>query len=161
MTEGVLVMGYGNALRTDDGLGWHAAERLADDRRLIGATVTSRLQLTPELALDVSRATLVVLVDARHDVPAGVLSVRRVTRSSDARLTWSHHVDPAGLLALAEDLYGRAPAMFTVGLGVASIEAGDDLSPAIRAALPTVIDAVVDLVVAHAAGAALAEASRA
>ena len=34
MTGGVLVVGYGNALRTDDGLGWHAAERLADDPRL-------------------------------------------------------------------------------------------------------------------------------
>ncbi len=161
MTEGVLVIGYGNALRTDDGLGWHVAERLADEPRLIGATITSRLQLTPELALDVSRATLVVLVDARHDDLAGVLSVRRVTRSSDARLTWSHHVDPAGLLALAEELYGRAPVMFTVGLGVASLEAGDALSPAIRAALPTVIDAVADLVVAYTTDRALSEPSRA
>jgi len=29
VTDDVLVIGYGNSLRTDDGLGWHAAERLA------------------------------------------------------------------------------------------------------------------------------------
>jgi hydrogenase maturation protease len=161
VTEGVLVIGYGNALRTDDGLGRHAAERLAHDPRLVGATVMSRHQLTPELALDVSRAQLAVLVDARHDVPAGVLSVRAVTRTADARPSWSHHLDPASLLALADELYGHVPVMFTVGLGIASLEAGDDLSPAVRAALPTVIDAVADLVLAQGADRALTEPSRA
>ena len=32
MTSRVLVVGYGNALRTDDGLGWHVADLLAADR---------------------------------------------------------------------------------------------------------------------------------
>ena len=35
--RGVLVVGYGNSLRGDDGLGWHAALRLAADPRLAGA----------------------------------------------------------------------------------------------------------------------------
>ena len=48
MTDGVLVVGYGNALRTDDGVGWHAAERLADDPRLADATVIAVHQLTPD-----------------------------------------------------------------------------------------------------------------
>ena len=33
MTRAVLVIGYGNPLRTDDGLGWHAAD---DWRRTLG-----------------------------------------------------------------------------------------------------------------------------
>ena len=39
MTDSVaasLVIGYGNPLRSDDGVGWHVAERLADDPRLAG-----------------------------------------------------------------------------------------------------------------------------
>ena len=54
--DGVLVIGYGNALRTDDGFGWHAAGRLAADPRLDGAEILQLHQLTPELALDISRA---------------------------------------------------------------------------------------------------------
>ena len=61
---GVLVVGYGNPLRSDDGIGWHAADLLATDPRLAGAQVLTHHQLAPELAEDISRASLVVLVSA-------------------------------------------------------------------------------------------------
>ena len=79
MTDaGVLVVGYGNSLRGDDGIGWHAARLLTDDPRLAGARVLACHQLVPELAVDVSRAALVVLVDAAADGDPGAVSVRRV-----------------------------------------------------------------------------------
>lgn len=102
MTTGVLVVGYGNALRTDDGLGWHAAELLAEDPRLDGAAVLARHQLTPELALDVSRATLVVLVDASHGPSPGTFTIERVEPAGRTGTTWSHHLDPASLVGLAD-----------------------------------------------------------
>jgi hydrogenase maturation protease len=151
MTDGVLVVGYGNALRTDDGLGWHAADRLADDPRLAGVTVLQRHQLMPELALDVSAAALVVLVDASHVPPPGTFTVTQVERASDAATTWSHQLSPPTLLALAHELYGRAPDVFLVSAGVESLELGDRLSPVVEAALPRVVDAVAKLVAAHAA----------
>ncbi|HEX2755571.1 MAG TPA: hydrogenase maturation protease [Candidatus Limnocylindrales bacterium] len=141
----VLVIGYGNALRTDDGLGWHAAERLAADPRLAGATVLQRHQLTPELALDISRAAFVVFVDASRG-PAGALSVEPVEAATDATLSWSHHVDPSVLIALSRDLYSRAPDAVAVSVGVASDAAGDRLSPVVEAALPDVAATVARLV---------------
>ena len=75
---GVLVVGYGNPLRSDDGVGWRAAQLLATDPRLAGARVLARHQLVPELALDVSRAPLVVLVDAAADGDPGSVSLRWV-----------------------------------------------------------------------------------
>jgi hydrogenase maturation protease len=143
-------VGYGNALRMDDGVGWHAAERLADDPRLDGAAVLQRQQLTPEIALDVSRASVVVLVDARHGPPAGTITTERIERSG-AGTTWSHHMGPGTLVALAEELYGRAPAVFVVSVGVESLEMGEHLSPAVEAVLPGVVDAVVEIVEGHAA----------
>jgi hydrogenase maturation protease len=95
MTDGILVVGYGNALRTDDGFGWHAAEILAADPRLDGATVLARHQLTPELALDFIRATFVVLIDASHGHPPGTFTIERVERAGRAGTAWSHHLDPA------------------------------------------------------------------
>ena len=146
MTEGVLVVGYGNPLRTDDGVGWHVAERLADDPRLEGVAVLRRHQLTPELALDISAASRVVLVDARHGLVAGTFTVARVERAEGSATTWSHDLGPPSLIALADELYGRVPAVVLVSCGVHSLEIGDRLSPAVEAAVPRVVDAVADLV---------------
>lgn len=150
MTGGVLVVGYGNVLRTDDGVGWHAAERLARDSRLSGATVLARHQLTPELALDISQATFVVLLDAGHDQPAGTFAIAPVERTGGGSAS-SHHLDPATLLALADELYGPPPSVFMVRVGVESVEVGDRLSPIVEAALPRLVDAVAELVGAQPA----------
>ena len=151
MTGRVVVVGYGNALRTDDGLGWYAADRLASDPRLTGATVLQRHQLMPELALDISAAALVVLVDASHTLSAGTVTVTPVERANDATTTWSHHLSPPSVVALAHELYGRAADVFLVSCGAQSFEMGDWLSPAVEAALPRVVDAVVGLIASRAA----------
>jgi hypothetical protein len=94
-----LVVGYGNPLRSDDGIGWVIAGRLATDPRFAGTDVLQRHQLTPELALDISRAGLVVLVDARSGPPAPPCqSSEWILRSRPARPgpTW---VPPASPLA--------------------------------------------------------------
>jgi hydrogenase maturation protease len=161
MTDGVLVIGYGNPLRTDDGLGWHAAERLARDPRLAGATVVRCHQLTPEQALDVSQAALVVLVDASHERPAGTFGIDRVERAGGGPPTWTHRFDPPSLVALADELYGHAPEVFTVSVGVESLELGDRLSPLLEAALPLVVDAVADLVTSRTGPELVAGRSRA
>jgi hydrogenase maturation protease len=149
VTAGVAVIGYGNALRSDDGIGWHAAERLAGDPRLEGVSVLQRHQLTPELALDISGAALVVLIDASSALAPGeiiVERVERIERVDGAGRTWSHHVSPAVLLTLSDELYGRAADVFVVSCGAASLDVGDRLSPLAEAALPKLIDAVAELV---------------
>jgi hydrogenase maturation protease len=149
MTNGVLVIGYGNALRTDDGLGRHAAERLADDPRLAGATVIGCHQLTPELALDVSRAALVVFVDASHGLPAGAVTIEPMERTGRSATGWSHHFSPSSLVDLAGELYGRSPDVLLVSVGVESLQLGDRLSPVVEAALPRLVEAVAELVAAR------------
>jgi hydrogenase maturation protease len=171
---GVLVIGYGNALRTDDGVGWHAARLLADDPRLAGAVVAARQQLAPELALDLSAATLVVLVDASATTTPGQVTVRSLAApgasaaggsapdgsapdgsapdgSGSSPGGTSHHVDPGLLLALALELYGAAPEAVVVSVGVADMGLGEALTPRVAAALPGVADAVAAIVAEHLA----------
>jgi hydrogenase maturation protease len=106
---GVLVVGYGNPLRGDDGIGWHAARLLATDSRLDGARVLAHHQLTPELATDIASASLVVLVDASVDGAPGSVAVRSIQPRQDSPLSWSHHLDPAALAGLAHALYDHVP----------------------------------------------------
>jgi hydrogenase maturation protease len=143
---GVLVVGYGNPLRSDDGVGWHAAELLATDPRLTGARVLAHHQLVPELALDISRASLVVLVDAAADGDPGAVSVRRVQPRRTETATWSHHLDAESLAGLAKDLYGAVPPIVLVSVGAGSFPGGDRLSGALERALPEVVEVVTDVV---------------
>ena len=149
VSRNTLIVGYGNALRSDDGFGWHAAALLAQDPRLSGARVTWQHQLTPELAVDFSKASLVVLIDISVDGKAGDISVRRLDPSPVAGSAWSHHTEPAALIALAGELWGATPTVFVVSVGAASLEVGDELSPAVERALPAVVDTVVAIVAEH------------
>jgi hydrogenase maturation protease len=155
---GVLVVGYGNPLRTDDGIGWRAVEAVAADPRLAGATAIAFHQLLPELALDVSQASLVVLVDARVGPAAGAVDVERVKPAATGGTAWSHHLSPVTLGGMARELYGRVPPIFTVGVGVASMDAGDRPTAAVEAALTLIVDTVADLVAEHAPGPVAPEA---
>ena len=147
MTDaGILVIGYGNPLRSDDGVGWHAASLLATDPRLAGARVLTHHQLVPELAEDISQASLVVLVDASTHGEPGSLSVRQIRPRPATPATWSHHLDPETLAGLANALYGGAPPMVLVSVTAASLAEGDGLSNALQQALPEVVGAVAGVV---------------
>jgi hydrogenase maturation protease len=144
---GVLVIGYGNPLRSDDGLGWHAAEMLARDPRLAGADVRWQHQLTPELAHDFSQARLVVLIDVSVDEAPGAISVRRLEApAGKVGSTSTHHTDPASLVALARELWGAEPDVFVVSVGAESLEVGEALTPTVAGAQPGVAEAVVAIV---------------
>jgi hydrogenase maturation protease len=143
---GVLVVGYGNPLRGDDGIGWHAASRLATDARLAGAQVLTHHQLVPELAEEVSRASLVVLVDASTQGDPGSVSVRQIGSPSATPTTWSHHLDPETLAGLAKALYGAVPPMVLVSVAAGSLADGDRLSSTLEQVLPEVVEVVAGVV---------------
>jgi hydrogenase maturation protease len=158
---GVLIVGYGNPLRSDDGVGPVVAERLASDPRFAGADVRAEHQLTPELALDASNSWLLVLVDAAEGVAAGEVAIRELGRGGSAGAEGglagrfeeggpplTHHVDPAALLGLAAELWGAAPRTILVGIGPASLDLGERLTMEVEAAVPRAIDAVADMMAA-------------
>ena len=149
---GVLVVGYGNPLRSDDGFGWHAARLLAADPRLAGARVLTLHQLTPELATDIASASLVVLVDASVDGAPGSVAVRSIQPRQDSPLSWSHHLDPAALAGLAHALYDHVPPIVLISVAGAAFADGDRLSPALQRVLPEVVDRVARVVEEHAYG---------
>jgi hydrogenase maturation protease len=141
-----LVIGYGNPLRTDDGLGWHAASVLAL-AHLDQTRVLQRHQLTPELAVDVAAAAVVVFVDARPAAVADADGVRvEKVEPHYGPLTWTHHLTPGELLALTA-LSGHAPPRaYLVTAPALCTEPGERLSPAERELLPEVLARVSALV---------------
>ncbi len=81
-------------------------------------------QLTPELAERLAAVDLAVFIDASVGVPPGDVAVVRLGAGAAGQGGLVHHVDPAQLLVLARQLYGRAPEAFLVTVGAASTELG-------------------------------------
>ena len=149
----VLVVGYGNTLRSDDGVGPAVATSLAGDPRLRGAEVRVEHQLAPELALDASRVDLVVLVDAAEGLRPGEVAIRRVEAAAhDAAGAppMTHHLDPAALVGLSRELWGVEPRMVVVSIGIASTEVGEGLTPEVAASVARAADAVAEIVMDRA-----------
>jgi hydrogenase maturation protease len=141
-----LIIGYGNPLRGDDGLGWHAAERLAAVLPETEAEIMTCRQLTPELAEPISRADLVIFIDAEQTGPAGKLSCRRITPGTSPSGALSHHLTPAMLLAWARGLYGTCPEAIVFSVSGQSFDCEEGLSPHVSSALPRLIERVCRLV---------------
>lgn len=147
----VLVVGYGNPLRTDDGAGPAVADLVAADPRAasLGIDVRTPHQLTPELAVDAAAASLLVLVDAAEGRPPGEVTVERVEGDGAADPSMTHHLEPGSLLGLARGLFGAAPPAVVVSIGAGSLEVGEGLTPEVAGAVATAAGMIVDIVEEH------------
>ena len=132
-TADVLIIGFGNPLRGDDGAGPEAARRLAAR----GFRAIAVHQLTPELAEPVAAAREVWFLDADRRVAPGEIAVVPIDEAAAGPL--EHHATPAALLRLAREVYGAAPNARLAGLGGANFDLTDRLSPAAEAAIETVV----------------------
>jgi len=139
----VLVIGIGNPLRSDDGLGWAVAEQLSarTDENL---RVLKVHQLTPELAEAISEVDLAIFVDAGAHGTPGALTCDPVS-VSEGDLRFSHDVTPATLIQLARTLYGKVPLAYLVCVAGRTFEHGEWLSPEMTAAIPPVMAKIREL----------------
>jgi hydrogenase maturation protease len=134
----VLIVGFGNPLRSDDGVGWHVAQLLSGDLSRVDVQVVARQQLTPEIADFASRAERVLFVDAARTGKPGSLAYRKVV-PADLPESYSHELSPASVLKLAEKLYGRCPPSFLFTIAGENFATGDVMSQAVSSAIPALL----------------------
>ncbi len=139
-----LVIGIGNPLRGDDGVGWQVAHQIYQS---VGNKVRVQTchQLVPELAAEVCQADLVVFVDARAAEPAGSVSCEPVSPLPSPPLTFSHHFSPAALLALAQHFFGKVPKAFLVSINGTDFGYREGLSPKVATAVPQAVALITQL----------------
>jgi len=111
-----VVIGIGNPLRQDDGLGWRAAGLLEAKLKTGAAAIHVCHQLTPEFAAKLANTSLAIFLDASVDQPPG--ETRQLQIQPDGQYTNSHHLTPQKLLSLTRDVYGAAPPAVLISGGV-------------------------------------------
>jgi hydrogenase maturation protease len=102
----ILVLGYGNPGRQDDGLGPAAAEAI-ERWNLPGVDVESSYLLNIEDAATAAEHDVILFVDAAAEGPEP-FDLRPVEPGATMAFT-SHIVQPATILAICRQCYGRTP----------------------------------------------------
>jgi hydrogenase maturation protease len=117
----LLIIGYGNPDREDDGVAWHILRALTIKLGLVSPEsyedefpeyvlidFAFHLQLTPEMAEDISAYPYVCFVDAHTgNIPE---PVRLVNVESEFQASpFTHHLTPQSSLAMCETIYEKKP----------------------------------------------------
>jgi hydrogenase maturation protease len=124
----VIIFGYGNPDRQDDGVAWHVLAGLA---QRLGQSVPRdledefdesgpprlvyNLQLVPELAESIAECQRVCFVDAHTgSIPQDLQAVPLQPQFQNS--PFSHHMTPQTLLALCQELYQAVPEALLVSI---------------------------------------------
>jgi hydrogenase maturation protease len=143
----VLIIAYGNPLRSDDGVAWHAAKQLSEKFSQEQGEIQVQHQLGPELAESISRSSLTIFIDASSGTGRiGEVRVQRLEAHSTDAPRFCHSLSPSAVLAMAKQLYGTTPNAFSVTATGENFEHGEHLSPSLQAAVPELIRRVEELV---------------
>jgi hydrogenase maturation protease len=144
MTKRITVLGVGNLLRTDEGVGVHGVRALSDRHRedmpevefLDGGTLG--LNLLPYVE---ESSSLLILDAVDCGYPPGTvieLEGDSIPRFAGIKLS-EHQVTLQEVLGLAQ-IRGRLPErMMLIGIQPADLETGDSLSATVSATLPEML----------------------
>jgi hydrogenase maturation protease len=141
----IIILGYGNSLRKDDGFGVYAAQALASANLPGEVEIITCQQLSPELSVALSQADRAIFIDAAlgsADDKPWHFKTRELQPCAMLPGGITHHFAPEMLLALAESLYGHAPQATLFAVTAASFELGEDLSPELALVLPVLVEQV-------------------
>ncbi|NJN75508.1 MAG: hydrogenase maturation protease [Synechococcaceae cyanobacterium RL_1_2] len=131
MKSEVLVIGYGNTLRGDDGIGPYVAQRLQQDysgSRVCNLRVLAVHQLTPELAQTIaeSQVKMVIFIDAIAHRSQTQPTIEKLEPKNT--VPKGHTLEPSQLLYLSDYLYGHLPQGYWVLMPGVNFEFGETFS---------------------------------
>lgn len=111
--KSILVYGFGNPGRQDDGLGPAIIERL-EGEEIPGVVTDCNYQLNIEDAYSIAENDIVVFVDASLDAEEP-FSFVRIEPSAEITFT-THSMSPQSVLALCAELYDRKLEAYVLGI---------------------------------------------
>ena len=153
MAARILIVAYGNPLRCDDAVAWHAADALEGKFPESEVEILRLHQLAPEVADSVRERELVLFVDAAcvDDIKNSCPGDIRVCEVSSAEIReraghFSHVHSPAKVLRFAQELYDQTPKAFVITVAGENFGHGESLSVPATSALPELVTSIQRLI---------------
>ena len=144
----ILIIGYGNTLREDDGAGQIVAREIAK-QDLNNVKCLAVHQLTPELAADISKASKVIFVDAliSNGSESEKITVKPIKKPLLANISTGHVGYPRSLLSLTQALYtSNTPPAWSVLIPAVNFEFGEEISELTQQGIRDAIAAIKRLI---------------
>ena len=120
-----LVIGYGNTLRCDDGVGIHVAQAI-EKEGFDGVEVRTCQQLHMDLVSEFGDYDRIILADASVD--GEEVEMRKIRPTSQNFMASSHHLGPELLLRLSEITHFGEPELYLCMVRGRCFDYGDQLS---------------------------------
>lgn len=134
-----MVVGIGNPLRSDDGLGPFIVQKI-EEKNLPGVQVRIAHQLNIELLEEVSHYDKILLVDASYFEQG--LVFRKIESIVHAEGASSHHLSPEFFWFLAHKLYGQSLSLYLCAVQGHNFQMGETFSPAVQFIIPKAIEEI-------------------
>lgn len=140
----ILVIGYGNPLRSDDGAGIAVIEALHQHKLPDECVLLSQRQPYPETVAFMQEATHVVFVDASIGNTAGEIRCLPLglPDPTGGNEIMTHHVTPEWLLGMAGKLYGHRPQGTLITITGGNFDIGEEFSDIVSKQLPHLVECV-------------------
>ena len=124
-----LIIGYGNTLRGDDGVGYKIAE-VIEQWNFDNTTSFAVHQLTPDLAEKISQVDTVIFIDAVPitDINTAKLEIKTISLNHKIH-NLGHHNNPQQLLSLTQAIYKKIPLSYWILVPAIDFNFHESLSP--------------------------------
>lgn len=124
-TNTTCIVGIGNPLRTDDGIGAYVCT-LLEEKRIPGVHVISTQQLDTSMLEELIGFNRVIFVDAAVNIKS--ISFDLLSREKHHPASFSHHINAAMLAGLAEQLYAAKTQFYVCAIPAANFTMGKPMS---------------------------------
>lgn len=138
----VVIIGIGNTLRQDDGLGPAVVERLRSQLADSRVELLEVQSLTPELATNIWKARRVIFVDASEALAPGEIQHKSVECDEQADVSLVHFLSPEALLVWTGRLYGCVPLAEIWLMGVEAVGLAEELTPIVATRMDGLVAAI-------------------
>ncbi len=131
MKQKALVVGIGNQLRQDDGLGPYCVDLMKETRsrvkdKLVDYLVVHQLDVIHSEIF--AKYQFIIFIDADAQKGPDPFRVEEITPEPKSRAFTTHIGSSSDILSLTKSLYGVVPKAYLVAVRGSSFEAGDSLS---------------------------------
>jgi len=141
------VIGYGNPLRSDDGIGWALAEQLEKICSDPDLEIQTFIQLVPEMAARFKDFERIVFIDAAVKGLPGEISIVNWTEGRNYDQASTHEFDIGDLVRFSEINQSDLPELFLFTVSGSDFSVGDTLSAVVRDKAPNILKTLEKLVV--------------
>ena len=123
--KSICIAGIGNTLRSDVGVGDYVC-RLMEEKNLDGVSTIIMQQLDIGMTEDFIKYDIVIFVDASIEEKA--FSFQPLAVENNQPQSFSHHINAAMLVSLAQVLYSASTRFYICAVGADQFEMGNTIS---------------------------------